>query len=78
MPAGAILEVKPRHLALAPPRDQPSGHPVGVGGLGAGLQALVGRPHRGDRLDAVVLVRERLDAGRAQRLELAATVGENV
>jgi hypothetical protein len=38
----------------------------------------VGGAHGRDRLDAVELVREGLDAGSAQRLELAPAVGQDV
>ena len=64
--ARAILEIQERHLALAAPCRQTPGDAVRDLGLLARRQPLVGGAHRRDRLDPAELVRERLDAGRAQ------------
>ena len=76
--AGAVDQVEQGHLALPPARGQAAGDAVGGVGLLARLQALVGKQDGRDRLDALVDVRERLDALRAQTLELLAPRGEEV
>ena len=73
---GAVDEVEEGHLALTAASGQATGDAVALGGLLAGRQPRVGGPHRGDRLDSVELVRERVDARGAQRLELAAAGGQ--
>jgi hypothetical protein len=57
---------------------QPAGDPVGRVGVGSGLEIAVGRAQLGDRRDARVDVRERLDAVRAEALELRPPDGEQV
>ena len=77
-PAGSVDQVQERHLALAAARRQPTGDPVRDVGLVARRQVGVRGPDRRHRLDPVELVRERVDAGRPQRLELLAAGGEDV
>src|SRR6202042_3648762 len=69
-PARTIDEIEKRHLALPAARRQAPGDAVLDGRLLAGRQPLVLGADVADRLHAIELVRERLDAGRAQRLEL--------
>ena len=77
-PAGAVDEVEERHLALAAAGGEATGDAMRDVGLVARAQALVSGADRRDRLDAVVLVRERLDAGRPQRVELLPPRREDV
>ena len=74
----AVDEVEERHLPLPAAGRQPAGDAVAHLGLLPGLQALVRRAHRGDRLDARVGVRERVDPVRAQALELLPPDGEQL
>ena len=57
---------------------QPAGDPVAVIGLGAGLEALVGLPDRGDLGPVRKGVREGLDPRLTQALELRPPLGEKV
>ena len=77
-PAGAVLEVEEGHLALAAAGDEAAGDRWETSVSSPGAQAGVRGPHRRDRLNAVELVRERLDARSAQGLQLAPAVGEDV
>ncbi len=77
-PARAVDEVEERHLALAAAAGDAAGHTVsGVRLLSLGQVGVRG-PNRGDRLNTGELVRERLDPGRAQRLQLLSPRGEDV
>ena len=76
-PAGAVDEVEERGLAVAAPRAQPPGEPHGVIGLLAGLERRrSARARRRSRVRSRKVVRERIDAGRAQLVELAPPLGE--
>ena len=66
-----VDEVKERHLALTAARRQPSRDAVGDVGLLPRRQLCVCRAHSRDRLDALELVRERVNARSAQLVELA-------
>jgi hypothetical protein len=77
-PPRPVLEIQECHLALAASRGETTGDAVRDVGLLARRQALVGGADRRDGLDPAELMRERLDPGCAQRLELAPTVGEDV
>ena len=70
-PAGAVGEVEERGLAVAAPAGQAAGEPDGLVGLLAVLQPGVALEHFGDRRAVAELVRERIDAGGAQLVELA-------
>ncbi len=75
---GAVDEVEEGHLALAAAGGQPAGHThLGVRLL-AGFESLVRRLDAGDRRHAGVGVRERVDAGGAERLELAPPVEQDL
>ena len=74
----AVDEVQERHLALAAAGGEAPGDAVARLGLRTGLQAVVGRADVRDRLDPRVGVRERLDAVRAQALELLPPDGEQL
>ena len=58
-PAGAVDEVEERRLAVAAPRGDPAGDPVGGVGLLAGVEALVRGAHAAISVAAVEVVRER-------------------
>ena len=76
-PPGAVDEVEERHPALPAAGGQPAGDAVrDRRSPRRAASAACARAHRRDRLDAVELVRERLDAGGPQRVELAAPRGE--
>jgi hypothetical protein len=75
--AGAIEQVQKGHPALATARRDPSGDPVADVGFLTRGEASVVLSNRADRLDPVELVRERIDAGVAERLELATAIGED-
>ncbi len=75
---GAIDEVQERRPALAASRGQAPGDAVGALRLGAGRQVRVQRLDLRDLLDPGEGVRERVDAGRAQLLELAPARGEDL
>ncbi len=77
-PAGAVDEVEKRHLALSAAGGEPARDAVRDVGLVARAQALVGGADRGDRLNPVVFVRERLDAGRPQRVKFLPPRREDV
>ena len=74
----AVDEVQERHLALAAAGGEAAGDAVARLGLRTGLQAVVGRADVRDRLDPRVRVRERLDAVRAQAIELLPPDGEQL
>ena len=75
---GAVAEVEEGGLAVTAAGAQPAGDPVAVIRLGAGLEALVGLPDRGDLGPAREGVREGLDPRLAQALELCPSLGEKV
>ncbi len=77
-PARAIDEVEEGRLAVAAAGEHPAGDPVGGVGLGAVGDSLVRGPDLGDLGPGLEAVRERLDAPRAQALELLAPLGEKV
>ena len=77
-PPGAVHEVKERHLPLTAPRGESPGDAVRGRRLLPGLERLMGSTDRADRLGRVELVRERLDAGVAQAIELLTPRGEDV
>src|SRR5581483_1719060 len=70
-PTRAVDQVQEGHLALAAPRGQPPGDAVANRRLVPGRKPRMGRPHSGDRLNAVELVGKRVDPGGAEGLELA-------
>ncbi len=77
-PARAIDEVDEGGLAVAPAGGDPSGDPVALLGLVAGLEALVGSANAADLDPIFELVREGLDSGIAEPVELLAALGEQV
>ena len=77
-PARAVDEVEERRLALSAARGQAPGDPGAVPGLLAGGQVLVRRLDVRDRLHAREGVRERVDAGGAELLELAPPIDQHL
>ena len=76
--AGAVDEVGEDRLALAALGGQAAGDAHAHVGLAAGLEVVVALARLRDRDDAGELVRERVDAGGAQLLELAPPGGEDL
>jgi hypothetical protein len=77
-PPAAVDEIEERRLAGAAARSDAARHAVADVGLLAGLERLVRSEHRRDRLDAVEVVRERLDAARAQAFGLLAPLRDQL
>ena len=77
-PARAVDEVGEDGLALAALGGQAAGDAHARLGLAAGLEVVVALARLRDRDDARELVRERVDAGGAQLLELAPAGGEDL
>ena len=77
-PAGAVVEVEERRLALAAARGEAAGDAHARLGLLAGFESFMRRLGLGDRRHARVGVRERVDARLPQCLELAAAGGEEL
>ena len=77
-PARAVDHVEERRLALAAAGGEAPGDAGAVVGLLPVGQRLVRRLDRGDRLHAGIGVRERLDPGGAQLLELAPPVDQDL
>ena len=76
--AAAVDEVDERRLAVAPPgRDSP-GDSIGVLGLLARLELVVGGVDVADLNPAIETVRKRLDPVGAQAVELLSPFGEDV
>ena len=76
--AAAVAEVEEAGLAVAAAGDDAPGDAVARLGLHPRRQPLVGGPHLGDVLALGELVRERLDPGLADPLQLLAPVAEDV
>ena len=76
--AAAVAQVEEGRLAVAATGDDPPGDPVARVGLDPRRQPLVGRPDLGDLLTFLELVRERVDPGLAQPLQLLAPVAEDI
>ena len=76
--AGAVHEVEERGLARAAPRGDTPGDAVGVLGLLACGEVIVGGEDRRDRLRVRERVGERLGIGRSQPLRLRAALGDQL
>src|SRR5215218_4714988 len=77
-PAGAVGEVDERRLSVAAPRDDSTGDAVVVVRLLTAAERVVRGVHRGDVDPALEVGRERIDAARAQALELLAALREDM